>query len=258
MSQMKAKRFYKHTKKKTHEKGKRVLNIALIVLMIVWYLAAFFLWIDGADNDNMTEMFAGIGMFPIGSLIISVNAVKYAIKDLKGWRRIFTKPRLPQNDEFYVVEDPSGLHKALSRAVLKEQLLNTIVMIVVLILLLVFNGYFALHARFSRTEGRAGFVFFFILIFGLPLFSYSLTNFIYRLRVVKRREYIAFHAVVNGMHNNRLTIIHNSKYIVFKYSNCVGMNAKDVCHTPGIIIFVPDEVYFFPDGIISLSEGENT
>ena len=140
---MKAKRFYKHTKKNTHEKGKRVLNTVLIVLMIVWYIAAFVLWINGADNDDMPVMFAGIGMFPLGSLIISVNAVKYALKDLKGWRRIFTKPRLPQNDEFYVLEDPSFLHKALTRAVLKEQFLNIIVMIVVPIFLLVYNGYVA-------------------------------------------------------------------------------------------------------------------
>lgn len=139
-----------------------------------------------------------------------------------------------------------------------KQLLNTAVMIAAPIVLLVYSGYAALHARFSRTEGFFGFLFFFILIFGLPVFSYSLTNFVYRLRVVKCREYIAFHAVVSGMHNNRLTIVHNSKYFVFKYSNCVGMKAKDVCHTPGIIIFVPDEVYFFPDGIKSLSEGENT
>ena len=36
------------------------------------------------------------------------------------------------------------------------------------------------------------------------------------------------------------------------------MKPKDVCNTPGIIIFVPDEVYFFPDGIKTLSDGENT
>ena len=58
--------------------------------------------------------------------------------------------------------------------------------------------------------------------------------------------------------DDRLTIVHNSKYFVFKYSNCVGMKPKDVCNTPGIIIFVPDEVYFFPDGIKTLSDGENT
>ena len=255
---MKAKRFYKHTKKNTHEKGKRVLNTVLIVLMIVWYIAAFVLWINGSDNDDMPVMFAGIGMFPLGSLIISVNAVKYALKDLKGWRRIFTKPRLPQNDDFYVVEDPSGLHKDLSRAVLKEQLLNTIVMIIAPIVLLISSGYVALHARFSRTEGRAGFIFFLILIFGLPAFSYSVTNFVYRLRVVKRKEYIAFHAIVRGMHDNRLTLYYGSKFNVFKYSNCVGMSQKDVYDTPGIIIFLPDEVYFFPDEILLLSEGENT
>ena len=199
-------------------------------------------------------MFSGIGMFPLGGLIISVNAVKYALKDLKGWRRIFTKPRLPLKDEFYVVEDPSFLHKVLVRAVLKEQLLNIVVMIVVPILLLVFNGYFLLYGRFSRTVGRAGFMFFLIMIFGLPVFFYSLTNFVYRLRVVKRREYIAYHAVVRGMRDNRLTIFYKSKISVFKYSNCVGMSQKDVHDTPGIIIFLPDEVYFFPDEIHQISK----
>lgn len=223
------------------------MNTALIVLMLMWYIVAIFLLIEGADS--MPMMFTGIGMFPLGGLIMSVNSSKYALKDLKGWRRIFTKPKLPQNDEFYVVDDPSFLHKALTRAVLREQFLNTVVMIVVPIVLMFFSGYVALHARFSRTVGRAGFVFAFILIFGLPLFFYSLTNFVYRLRIVKRREYIAFHAIVRGIHDNRLTIIYKSTNCVFKYSNCVGMLAKEVNDTPGIIIFVPDEVYFFPDKI---------
>ena len=254
MSQKKAKRFYKHTKRKSHEKAKRFLNTALIVLMVLWYIVAFFLWTDGADNDNMPMMFTGIVMFPLGGLLISVNMAKYALKDLKGWRRIFTKPRLPQKDEFYVVEDPSFLHKALVRAVLKEQLLNIVVMIVVPIGLLIWNGYFALYGRLSRTVGFAGFMFFLIMIFGLPVFFYSMTNFVYRLRVVKRREYIAYHAVVRGMRDNRLTIFYKSKISVFKYSNCVGMSQKDVHDTPGIIIFIPDEAYFFPDEIHQTSK----
>ena len=251
---MKAKRFYTHTKKKTHEKGKRVLNIALIILMIVWYIAAFVILTSGADNDDIPMVLIGAGMFPAGGLIISVNSAKYALKDLKGWRRIFTKPRLPENDVFYVVKDPSCLHKAIFRAVLKEQVLNIIVMIVVPIVLMVGSGYIAQHARFSRTQGRAGFVFAFILIFGLPLFFYSFTNFVYRLRVVKRREYIAYHAVVRGMHDNRLTLFNKSKIHTFKYSNCIGMSEKDVHDTPGIIVFVPDEAYFFPDEVHQVSK----
>ena len=53
MSQKKAKRFYKHTKRKSHEKAKRFLNTTLIVLMVLWYIVAFFLWTDGADNGDM-------------------------------------------------------------------------------------------------------------------------------------------------------------------------------------------------------------
>ena len=59
-----------------------------------------------------------------------------------------------------------------------KRVLNTAVMIAAPIVLLVYSGYAALHARFSRTEGFFGFLFFFILIFGLPVFSYSLTNFV--------------------------------------------------------------------------------
>lgn len=256
MSQMRAKQFYKHTEKKTHEKGKRFLNSTLIVLMIAWHIAAFVFLTYGSDVDNNPMALAGAAMFPLGGLIMSVNASKYALKDLKGWRRIFTKPRLPQNEEFYVVEDPSFLHKDIARAVLKEQSLNTIAMIVVPIVLMVASGYVAMHARFSRTQGRAGFVFVLIVLFGLPVFFYSLTNFVYRLRVVKRREYIAYHAIVRGMHNNKLTIIYKSTQCSFKYSNCVGMPAKEVYDTPGIIIFVPDEVYFFPDKIFRESRTE--
>ena len=135
-----------------------------------------------------------------------------------------------------------------------ELLLNIVVMIVVPIGLLIWNGYFALYGRLSRTVGFAGFMFFFIMIAGLPAFSYSLTNFVYRLRVVKRREYIAYHAVVRGMRDNRLTIFYKSKISVFKYSNCVGMSQKDVHDTPGIIIFIPDEAYFFPDEIHQTSK----
>ena len=72
---MKAKRFYKHTKKKDARKRKAFLNIALILLVVVWYIAAFVLWVNGSDQVDMTMMFAGIGMFPLGGLIVSSNAV---------------------------------------------------------------------------------------------------------------------------------------------------------------------------------------
>ncbi len=58
------------------------------------------------------------------------------------------------------------------------------------------------------------------------------------------------------MHDNRLTLFVKSKYSVFEYSDCVGMRQEDVNNTPGIIIFVPDEVYFFPDKIYQTSNAE--
>lgn len=58
------------------------------------------------------------------------------------------------------------------------------------------------------------------------------------------------------MHDNRLTLFVKSKYCVFEYSDCVGMRQEDVNNTPGIIIFVPDEVYFFPDKIYQTSNAE--
>ena len=68
-----------------------------------------------------------------------------------------------------------------------------------------------------------------------------------KIRVVKNHEYIAYHAIVPSVNNGRIGIYHKGKQFTYKYCTCVGIKEKEVKDTKAILVFVPDDVFLFPE-----------
>ena len=89
------------------------------------------------------------------------------------------------------------------------------------------------------------------VVFGFPVFVYCLTNAIYKLRIVTRHEYMAYHAVVRGVNGYKMRIDCDGRRYEYKFSTVVGMRSDQICDTPAVLIFIPDDVLIFPDEILS-------
>ena len=68
-----------------------------------------------------------------------------------------------------------------------------------------------------------------------------------KVKVVKKHEYIAYHAIVPSVHNGKIFIWNNNKHYSYKYCTCVGIRERNVKDTPATLIFVHDDVFIFPD-----------
>ena len=93
------------------------------------------------------------------------------------------------------------------------------------------------------------FVLLLVVVFGFPVFVYSVTNFIYKLRIITSHKYLAYHAVVNNMNDGTLRINCDKRQYKNKYCILVGMREKQIDNTPAVLIFIPDDVLVFPDEI---------
>ena len=122
-------------------------NAALIVLVFLAIGAAVTLIALG--NNNIDYLVA-IAIFPTVGIITTPNAVRYALKDIKKWEKIFYSNgnlhRCKEDENFYKVYDS---HKA------APGLIGAIV-----------------HVRFERAGGFL----FFALIFFMPLFHEFFIN----------------------------------------------------------------------------------
>lgn len=86
-----------------------------------------------AEKGNRIMMFVGIAMIPGTGLLITPNIILVAIKDNKDWKsRLFKdkhgksfKGRLHEEDFFYKMEDPSRFHSKVVFGVIREAILNS-------------------------------------------------------------------------------------------------------------------------------------
>lgn len=217
-----------------------------------------------------TAVFAGFLMFPVLSILIAPNAVLYALKDSKDWRGIFygkgTLQRFKDNEDFYRVKTPVDFEKRIYRAVIKDQLLNISTLVAFMFIIAV-AGVIAIltydshtvspgdvigavrYVNLRRGTGYMGFLLLLVLIFGFPVFVYSITNTIYKLRIVSGHKYMAYHAIVERMNGYVMKIDCDGRRYEYKYSTLVGMRSGQIQDTPAVLIFVPDDVLIFPDEI---------
>lgn len=238
-----------------------------VALVPVWVLSAIILISTGYD-ENETIMYAGFLMFPVISILIAPNAVFYALKDMKGWKRIFTGngnlDRFKDNEDFYTVKVPVSFEKRLFLAVVRDQILNINAAVAVMVIaavcglisILTYDSHSVspgnvigaiFYVRVRRGTGYMAFILLLVLVFGFPLFVYYITNAIYKLRTVAKHKYIAYHAIVKNVNTYKMIVDCDGRHYEYKFGTLVGMREKHVKDTPAVLIFIPDDVFIFPD-----------
>lgn len=257
---------------KTEKKEKTVkwyVDKFLVALVPVWVATAIALIVVGYDENELV-MYAGFLMFPLISIIVAPNAALYAVRDAKGWKRIFygngNLESFKDNKDFYRVKTPVGFEKELIGAVIRDQILNISTAVVFMFIVAVF-GLISIvtydshsvspgdligavfYVRVRRGTGVMAFILLIILVFGFPLFVYYVTNAIYKLRIITKHQYMAYHAIVSDMNDGTLRINCGKRHYKYKYCIPVGMRASQICDTPAVLIFIPDDVLIFPDEI---------
>lgn len=225
------------------------LNTALIVFVVAAFIADF-IFIITADSNVDMNLYIGIGFFPAMGILISPNIVLYAIKDAKKLQKTNHAKHLPQSqiDGFYSAQtSPFDFDRKLIFTILKKQLFGAIVIISILAFLFL-SSFDRLDSPSSKVSGGAGLLIFGVLIFGIPAFSYFLTNLILRIRIVRRKEYDSCHAIVAGVDYKGLRL-NGFGTRPYKYAFCVGARNRDIHNTPATLVFILDEVYVIPDDV---------
>lgn len=269
---------------KIEEKGKKA-KTAKATKPVKWYLdkflaglvpvlviAALMMIVAYSEEDNPVLYVTGFLIFPVLSISISPNAVLYSLKDLKDWKKIFygkgNLENFKDNKDFYKVKPPLPYERRIYWAVVKEQFLNVSTVLVIMFLISVITIIVMMrgipggvtpgnlieaiiYVRAKRAMGYRFFVLLLIVVFGFPVFVWYVTNAVSKLRIISKHEYIAYHAVVARV-NGYVMYINSDDGRKYKYDYCslIGMRAKQVDNTPATLVFIPDDVLFFPDEVI--------
>lgn len=258
-----------------YDKNKKEKNIKwyidkiLIALTPVWMTIATVLFsFYSEENENIYLLFSVI-IFLIIGISTTPNIVLYALNDMKNWKSMFYNKgnifNYKRATGFYMMHVPVPFEKKLYFAVLKEQLLNILAIVLFImffIIIALFNAayegagtpgnlvYAVMHVRATRAEGYFFFGSVFLAAFWIPIFAYYITNALYKLRIVRRHEYIAYHAIVDKVDTFKIRINNSGVHFKYDYCSCVGIKSKNINKTKAILIFVPDDLLLFPDNII--------
>ena len=187
-------------------------------------------------------------------------------QNMKNWKSIFYNngnfSKHKRITGFYMMQNPVPFERKIYFAVLKEQLLNisTVALcIMIIIIIALFNGanegtgtpgnvfYAVMHTRSVRAEGYFFFGAVFLAAFWIPIFAYYITNALYKLRIVRRHEYIAYHAIVDKVDTFKIRINNSGVHYKYDYCSCVGIKSKNINKTNATLIFIPDDLLLFPD-----------
>ena len=240
--------------KKNKKTKKWYIDKICVCLIPVWITASAVI-MSFSGEDNIYSII-GFVMFVLIGIIATPNVIGYAIKDMKNWEIILkSNGNLHKGNptkDFYKVGSKVPFEKKLYLSVIKIQLLD-IWAVITFLLFFVILGLFSIthessysggilsaviHVKAQRADGYLFFILLFIASFWIPILAYYITNTIYKLRVVRKHKYIAYHVI---------RINNNGKFYKYNYCTCVGIKAKNVHNTKATLVFIPDEVLLFPD-----------
>ena len=258
-------KYYKDNKK---EKNSRwYLDKKLIAFMPILMTSATVLISFAFEEGETSCLIIGIIMYLFIGIITTPNVVKYALNDMKDWQKIFYQKgnlgSVDNSKDFYKIKFATNLERKIYFAVIKEQILNIQVVAICIILFLGIT-FFSMsvdsegvkagnisaaitYVKSERAEGPAFFISVFLISFWIPIFAYYITNAIYKLRIVHKREYIAYHAIVNSVNGNVIKISDKKRHYKYEYCTCVGIRQSKVNKTKATLIFIPDDVLLIPD-----------
>lgn len=235
--------------------------MSLVTSLIITALAV----ITINEDNSVLNYLVGIGLFPFIGIITTPNIIKYVKKDTTKWKGILYDKgnlhKIKNSKDYYKVSTPVSFEKKLLFAIIKNQFLNVIVVIAIMLVVIYvairymstdhsYTDNFFLNISIMRAKKSFGFVFFLTILFsafGIPIVAFYIANAFKKIRVVKKHEYIAYHAIVPGVRNSKISIYNKNVHYNYNYCTCVGIKEKDVSNTPGTLVFVPDDVFFFPD-----------
>lgn len=238
-------------------------------LPVVILTALLFVAFGESDDGKIPLLYIGLAMFPSVGILVTPNGIRYAKKDIQGWKTaIFEKGNLrqiPRSDTFCKITEPLVFHGKLVSMMILKRIRSTILGILlvsafslggtVLIPLIDsgrsdrVQGFIStvVHVKAVRAEGVVFFMVLFFVTFGIPILAYNLTNSILTVKQVCRREYVVYRAYVTEMKDGKVYIHHKDQIYSSKDVSCVGIRQKDVRDRNVILVFVPDAIYLFPD-----------
>lgn len=240
------------------------INCILISFTLNLIITAITVFTLGSYGSEINYLI-GFAIFPFIGICTTPNIVKHVKNDTASWKKIFYKNgnlyTIKNSPDYYRVKAPVEFEKKILSAVRKHQILNVLVVIGVM-LVIVFLGINYMIRDHSYTDNlikkliitrnrrNFGFIFcmmIFFLAFAIPIIAYYVSNALKKIRVVRDHEYIAYHAIVPSVNNGRIGIYHKGKQFTYKYCICVGIKEKEVKETKAILVFVPDDVFLFPE-----------
>ncbi len=255
---------YDRNKKEKNKKW--YIDKVLFALTPVWITVATVLFSFGYEENESIYILFSVILFLIIGILTTPNIILYALNDMKNWKSIFyntgniAKHKMVAG--FYMMTTPVSFERKIYFAVIKEQLLNifTVVLCIMLFIIIgLFNSsyeaigtpgniiYAIIHTKAVRMEGYFFFGSVFLAAFWIPIFAYYITNALYKLRIVKRHEYIAYHAIVDKVDTSKISINNSGVHYKYDYCACVGIKSKNINKTKSILIFIPDDLLLFPD-----------
>lgn len=209
--------------KEKNKPHKWYVNCILISITLTLVISAITVFVSGPNSGNITNYLVGFFMFPLIGIITIPNIVKYVKNDTKKWKHIFYNNGNIHNiysNNYYRVKTSVSFEKKILKEVYKEQIKNILVAIGIMIFVIGFSIYYMMveHSYSGniisdiielRTKRKFGLIFFMMIIFltfGIPIITYYIANAIKKIKVIKSHSYIAFHAIVSGVHNGKLRI----------------------------------------------------
>ena len=254
-----------HNKDKENVKPlKWYINSILISLTVNLIITALTV-ITLQPGDGIVNYLVGFAIFPFIGIITTPNVVKHVKKDTEKWKHIFYKngnlENVKKTKDYYRIKPPVAFEKKLLFAVYRNQFLNVLVVIAIMAFIIFlsihhmttdqsFTDNMITNVLQTRANRRFGFIFFLMLIFlafGIPIIAYYIAHSIRKIKVVKNHEYIVYHAIVTSVNSGKITIFDGNKRYTYNYCTCVGIKEKNIHRTPANLIFIPDDVFLFPD-----------
>lgn len=248
------------------------INCILISFTLTLIITAITVFTLGSQEDNAINYLVGFCIFPFIGIITTPNIIKHVKNDTTKWKKIFYNNgnlhNTQDSKDYYRVQAPVPFEKKILSAVYKGQLKNILFVIAYMVITIVVCIHYMsrehnyaggivsdlIELRAKRSIGFGFFLMIFFLAFGIPIIAYYVANAWKKIRVVKNHEYIAYHAIIQSVHNGNIGIYAEKRHYTYKYCTCVGIKEKDVKNTPATLIFLPDDVLLFPDDEDSSSE----
>ena len=242
------------------------INNTFIALTIGLVIAAITVGTLAFKEGSDINILVGTLMFPVIGILTTPNIVKYVLNDTSKWKNVLYKNgnlhKIKNSKDYYRVDTPVPFEKKLLSALYKEEFLNVLVVVGIMILVIIIGvHYMATDHSYTdnlihnflqyRARKAFGFVFFLMIIFlafGIPIIAYYVCNAIKKRSIIRKHKYIAYHAIVSGA-SNGIAIYNKSIHYQYKYAIYIGIKAKNIHSTPATLVFIPDYVLIFPDNV---------